>query len=93
MAELIAPGAEPAQVSPAEGTFRLQEMYDLIGCSYVQAVALSDGRTMWMDEEGKYATPPLATNEHATRLLHEAGGVPWDSVVGKVLITEDEEVD
>ena len=76
--------------NPKKG-FTLDELYWLIGCSTVQAITLADGRTMWMDEEAKLSTI-LVVNEKATDLLLEAGGMPDDFVVGKVLISTKGEV-
>jgi hypothetical protein len=72
--------------------FTLQELYDLIGnnCDCVEHITLADGRSMWLDEEGKFRKPLLHENAKATRLLHKAGGMPEDYVVGNVLIEKGE---
>jgi hypothetical protein len=81
-------------VSPKDKAygFTLAELYDLIGngCDIVEHVYLADGRSMWLDEEGKFRQPPLAHNSKATKLLHEAGGMLDDFVVGNVLIEKGE---
>jgi len=87
VAELIMPNGETSTVHPADRKqgFSLEELYKLLACDCVQIIHLRDGRMMWMDEEGKHKTSQI--NEKATALLHQAGGVPWDDVVGRVLIT------
>lgn len=93
MANLIHANGDESTVvpnHPSQG-FTLAELYRLIGCSTVQAIELSDGRTMWMDEEAKLRDTWFV-NEKATNLLIEAGGVPGDSVLGNVLITVPGEV-
>lgn len=77
---------EDGREVPVEiGQDSLQSFYGLIGCATVQLIHLADGRDMWMDEDGK-VMKPLA-NDKATRLLHLAGGAPWDVVTGPVVIT------
>lgn len=90
MARLIMPNGESKQVAPAGDFFTLQEMYDLLNCSCVQAVSLSSGRIMWIDEEGKFK--PHTQNHMATLLLQVAGGTPGDYIAGAALLTEAQEV-
>jgi len=93
VAKLIDPDGSEQEVfarNPKRG-FTLDELYALIECTTVQAISLADGRTMWMDEEGKLGTV-LFVNEKATELLLDAGGMPDDFVVGKVLISAPGEV-
>lgn len=93
MAKLINPDGSEREVlprNPKKG-FTLDELYWHIGCSTVQAISLADGRTMWMDEEAKLSTI-LVVNEKATEMLLDAGGMPDDFVVGKVLVTARGEV-
>lgn len=95
MANLIHANGDESTVvpnHPSQG-FTLAELYRLIGCSTVQAIELSDGRTMWMDEEAKLSEGLQWVNEKATKLLLEAGGIPSDEVIGNVLITEPGEVE
>ena len=94
MAKFIHANGNEATIHPADKKrgFSLREMYALLDCSMVQAIDLADGRTMWLDEEGKLRDGLLFVNEKATRLLIEAGGIPGDEVVGSVLITDPEEV-
>lgn len=93
MAILIDPDGSQSEVHPRNPRkgFSLEELYGLIECTTVQAISLADGRTMWMDEEGKLSTV-LFVNEKATEMLLSAGGMPADFVVGKVLISERGEV-
>lgn len=94
MATLIKPDGSETEVQPKNSQdFQLQELYDLIECSHVQMIWLADGiRTMWMDEESKLGSKPPALNPKATKLLREAGGIPWDEVWGNVLICGEGEV-
>ena len=73
--------------------FTVEEMYRLIGCDTVEHVMLADGRSMWLDEEGKFADPPKSVNIIATILLELSGGFPGDKVMGDVLVTDEEEVE
>ena len=92
MASLIEAGSSAVNVVPADGKkFTLKEMYELIGCSLVEMISLRDGRTMWMDEEGKFKDPHVL-NSLATTMLREAGGAPGDYVAGTVLICTPGEV-
>ena len=77
-------------VAPRGRYFTLAELYEHTECSMVEAVTLEDGRLMWFDEEGKFASPPKPVNMAATMLLAQAGGVPGDFVVGPVLIERGE---
>lgn len=79
---------EPAD--PRRG-FTLEELYGLVECDMVEVVSLRDGRTMWIDEEGKMHRPPKPRNEKATRLLQEAGGIFGDWIAGIALIATPEE--
>lgn len=69
-------------------SFTLNELYKIIGCETVQMIYLADGRMMWMDEDGK-SKPGLTLNSKATKLLQQAGGIPGDYILGKVLITNE----
>lgn len=88
MATLIHADGTGREVTPknARAGFTLRELYALLDCSTVEVVALADGRTMVLDEDGKYREPRRPVNERATRLLHLAGGMPTDFVTGDVLI-------
>lgn len=91
MARLIMPNGDSKQVDPAGDVFTLQEMYDLLNCSCVQAVSLPVGRIMWIDEEGKFK--PHTQNHMATILLRAAGGIPGDYIAGAALLTEAHEIE
>lgn len=93
MAALILTDGSEREVTPRDRGcgFTLEELYRLIGCATVQMIELADGRFMWMDEDGKYRTE-LARNDRATKLLHEAGGLRDDFIVGTVLVTSAGEI-
>jgi len=75
-------------VHPRDGrSFTLAEIYEHVGCETVELLHLADGNLLWMDEEAKLQTPRKAANLDATALLHDAGGVAWDFVLGPVLVT------
>lgn len=67
--------------------FTLDELYKHIQTNMVEMVRLRDGRTMWIDEEGKF-NQPNHVNHAATRLLQQAGGIPGDYIAGNALIAE-----
>jgi len=94
MATLIMTHGVEGKVLPKNAMtgFSLDELYHLLSCNTVEMVRLADGRTMWIDEEGKLATPPRPQNEKATVLLHAAGGSPNDWIAGPALIAEEGEV-
>lgn len=68
-----------------------KEFYSLLNCSLVQAIHLPDGKTMWIDEEGKLK--PHALNVYASMFLLGAGGMPDDYVAGAAIITDAGEID
>ena len=68
-----------------------KEFYSLLNCSLLQAIPLPDGRTMWLDEEGKLK--PHKCNPFASMLLLGAGGPPYDYVAGAAIITDEGEID
>ena len=94
MANFIHENGNEATVHPLNKKkgFSLHELYTLLHCSTVQAIALADGRTMWMDEEAKLKSGLQFVNEKATKLLREAGGMLGDEVIGNALITDPGEV-
>ena len=63
-----------------------KEFYSLLDCDLVQAIPLSDGKTMWIDEEGKLK--PHKRNTFASILLLSAGGMPDDYIAGAAIITD-----
>ena len=72
-------------------TLEFKEFYALLDCSLVQAIHLPDGKTMWIDEEGKLK--PHTRNTVASILLLDAGGLPDDYVAGAAIITDEGEID
>jgi hypothetical protein len=95
MAKLIRADGTEQSVSPKNGTFKLDELYALIGggCDMVECITLADGvTTMWLDEEGKFRGTQRP-NAKASELLRLAGGMPGDTVMGNVLVCEEGEVD
>ena len=66
MATLIRADGTEQDVRPVVGGFTLDELYNLLGCSTIETLTLHDGRTMVIDEEGKYTDKPR--NERATDL-------------------------
>lgn len=91
MALLLKPDGTQREVQPAGRSFTLEELYALIGCDTVEVIYLPDGRPLVMDEDGKYRKLPV--NEEATRLGRIAGIVPWDVIVGTVLVLEPGELE
>lgn len=86
MAVLLQPDGTKSAVTPANGrTFTLEEFYALLECKTVEMIHLEDGRLMWVDEHGKFKDDPQP-NLRATCLLHKAGGLLWDVVVGRALL-------
>ena len=92
MAKLILMDGTELDVKPKDKTFTLEEMYALIGngCDMVEVLRLPKRKTMWLDEEGKYRKG-LHVNEKATALARKAGIIPWDVVMGNVLVTGPKE--
>lgn len=79
-----------SNIQPHNGkTFSADELHELIGGFY-EVLWLSDGRIMWLNEEGKLqGLPP---NPVADLMAHEKSGIaPWDHIVGNVVITTREE--
>ncbi len=80
------------EVLPLNGRdFKLEELYQHVGCEFVQMVRIENGWQMWLDEEGKF-NQPNNYNREATILLQEAGGLPGDYIAGDVFICEGDEV-
>ena len=92
MARLILMDGTESDVRPKGTTFALDELYALIGngCDMVEILGLPDGKTMWLDEEGK-PRKGLRINEKATVLARTAGISFWDMVMGNVLVTDHDE--
>jgi hypothetical protein len=94
VATLLKPYGAEVEVKPSDPKkgFSLKELYSLITCITVEMITLSDGRTMWVDEEAKLKPNPHAPNRKATQLLAKAGGMPGDVVLGNALICSKGEV-
>ena len=92
MAKLLIPGrAIPIEVKPKDGkSFKLKELHEHIKCTTVELVRVSENCLMWIDEDGK-SKPGLQRNNVATNLLHQAGVMFYDQVVGNALITTAKE--
>ena len=90
MADLLKADGTSEKVTTEMGQFKLRDMRALIGCRMVEVVFLVDGRTMWIDEEGKFKQHEL--NHLATNHLHRAGGSHTDYVAGNALICNVTEV-
>jgi hypothetical protein len=88
---LFSDGTERA-IEPKSGrSFALTELYRHLACDTVELVRLKDGRPMFIDEDAKGKVPAPTLNARATALLHEAGGLPWDVVLGPALICTPDE--
>lgn len=90
MATILRPDGSSEVLAPADGaSFKLPELQTIVG-GYIQAVGTVDGRYLICNEDGKRLG--LSVNLAATIVLHEAGGMPDDFVVGNVLIATKEEM-
>lgn len=89
MATLIRTNGSEEQVRPADGKyFTLEELQRYVG-GFIEAVALPNGKTMIVNEEGKLDNLPY--NQRATLLGAAAGTMPGDEVMGDVLVLSDDE--
>src|SRR5262245_49866534 len=79
------------QVSPANGRcFSLRELQAMVG-GYIEALYLGDGRTFFVNEDGKRLGLPL--NRKVNLMLAERGRLrPGDSVVGNAVLCDRDEV-
>lgn len=95
MARIYYANGESARISPKNGSsFQLEELYDHIGCEYIQVLNIPDTDTIAiMDEEGKF-NADLQVNVQMTDYLIKTGAIyPHDYVVGNVIICDDEELE
>lgn len=95
MARIYYANGESARISPKNGSsFQLEELYDHIGCEYIQVLNIPDTDTIAiMDEEGKFNENAMV-NEHMTDYLRRTGAIyPHDFVVGHIIICDDEELE
>lgn len=77
--------------SPNNGEkFTLEELQGLVG-GYIERVPMSNGKSMYVNEEGKLNGLPY--NEKATQILRQQGRIPNDYIVGDVVILSNEEED
>lgn len=92
MATLLVPDGTCRDVVPADAAegFTLDELYALLGCQTVEAIAVPGGSWLVFDEDGKGRD--LAYNAEATLVLHRSGGMPHDCVVGPALLCAHEEL-
>lgn len=82
---ILEPGKPKRETEREE--LSLSEAQALVG-GYVEPISVTyegDERLMLLDEEGKLKPNPVA-NPEATKLLHAAGGMPDDIVVGTAII-------
>lgn len=92
MATLLSPDGTRRDIAPAdlaEG-FALKELYALLDCETVETIALAEGGWLVVDEDGKGRA--LTINTEATKLFHQAGGMPQDYVVGPALVCTRSEI-
>ena len=72
---------------PANGTdYTLEEMRAAIGGGWIEALGLTEGRLMIIDEEGKLKE--LSRNEPATLLWREMHSSIVDYISGDALVIE-----
>lgn len=77
--------------SPNNGEkFTLEELQGLVG-GYIERVPMSNGKSMYVNEEGKLNGLPY--NEKATQILRHQGRIPNDHIVGDVIILSNKEED
>lgn len=99
MAILITPDGIRSEVFPAAGKkkhFTIEELYKLIGCDTVEHLSMDGNRSMWIDENGKFAAEPkhnLVAEMVLRDSLRKMGRmlVPGDYLVGNVVICEEDE--
>lgn len=88
---LIKPGIQPDKVFSwhgAEHPLRLDEMVELLEVDYVEAIDISHGITLWVDEEALIKGEPPVINMWATRLMMNENPA-WlaQPLMGNVLFT------
>ena len=77
-------------VSPANGrAFTLEEMQKFVG-GLIEALPLSNGLVVWLNEEGKLRDLPY--NAPADMMAHRLSGIAiHDHIVGNVLVASRKE--
>jgi hypothetical protein len=88
MATLLRPDGTRQTIHPLRPKtgFKLEELYSILECEIVQVIQTQDGQLMIMDEESKIKANIPPVNPAATKLLHEAGGMLDDFIVGPVVL-------
>lgn len=95
MARIYYANGESARIAPKNGSsFQLEELYQHIGCEYIQVLNIPDTDTIAiMDEEGKFNENAMV-NEQMTDYLRRTGAIyPHDFVVGHIIICDDKELE
>lgn len=91
MATYINPYGLELDVFPEDGCkFTLEELQKLVN-GYVERIAMPDGSAMYVNEDGKLKDLPY--NIKATSILKKCGLIPYDYIVGDVVILSNEEED
>lgn len=71
MALLIKATGETLKIEPQNGRdFKLDQLYTLLNCRWIDTIALSDGQVMIIDDEGKF-NEQHDVNVTATLLFRE----------------------
>lgn len=87
MATLIKTDGTKREFEPQNGrNFQLRELYELLSCSQVQIIELSNNQLMIMDEEGLFKDPVIM-NKEATLLARDVL-FDGDCIVGDALVCE-----
>jgi hypothetical protein len=81
-------------ISPKNGsTYAFEnELYPLLGTDTIEVITLNDGSLMLLDENAKLRFATMGANTKATDLLHKAGGMPDDIVIGDAVIINSDEL-
>jgi hypothetical protein len=88
MATLYKFDGSTEKVTPRDGSFTLQELYILLGCSTIEAVYCKDGSILVCDEEGKLRNDWIERiNKNATK----AFGFDHDVISGNAVRCNDYE--
>lgn len=91
MATYINTNGLERNVTPKDGNkFSLEELQNLVG-GYIERIAMPNGQAMYINEEGKFNDLPW--NRRATTILKLCGLIPYDYIVGNVVILSNEEED
>ena len=93
MAFLIKTDGTVTDIEPKNGkNFKLEELYELIGCQLIQTCpAQEKGKILIFDEEGLYMEKPL--NQEATMGMHDdMGPFVYNIIVGTAVMCNDGEL-